>query len=367
MKDEAEDSSSKVLAPVADNSISSTLVKQPDDNASDDQDDKVKALLSDPRQEEPRSSRKGKTPVPAEVAPKRKKAKKVTTITSENKNSRPEQLANDENDDESVLRNSKRRKTKKEDDNPQIEATNNSLYENVERENSSRSRARSLIDSYRPSYPNNQTISGNDSSVIPPGPRHNPQHYPMPDRVQEYPRFLTHDHNQTPVHEHRIRGGGRTQDQTNGWQQDMKQSLPQHTPQGPKNPHNHHSRSNQAGGARNPAWSSANRPYQDSGARTPGWIQATRTYEDPAPKTPARSGYRCPTPAPRGRTPGYFVDKEPSHSWNHRDSYVDSQPRTHENSKMPNGQQQRSSQRGFTGGIHHHFEDEPDDRLFVSP
>ncbi len=366
MKDEAEEPSSTILGSVPDSSMSSKIIKQLDDNASDDQDEKSKASLSDLRHKSPKSSRKGKTPVPAELSTKRKKVKKVTAITSEKKNAR-QQLSDDSNNDEPVPQNSIRRKTKKDDDNPEIEATINSVRENVERENDSDFAARSGIDSYRPSYPDNQTLYRSDGSVVRPGPRHNTQHYPNARQGPRTPEVLgtrsqSHSGARTPYS-----GGGQTQGQKNSGQQAMKQPLPRHTPQGPKNPQHHRNHSHPAGGARNPAWSPAHPPHQNSGAKTPGGNQATRTNEDPAPRMPARSGYCCPTPAPSGgRTPAHFVDREPSRSWNRKNSHNNSQQRPNENSRTANSHLKSSSQRGFTGGTHHHFEDEHGYPLLVS-
>lgn len=384
MKEEAAEPSSTDPAPIPGNPISSTTIKQPDDGASDDHDEEIEALLSDPKHESPRPSCKAKTPAPVEQPPKKRKGKKVAANTSKILKTRTEDQSDDnEENDEAVSRHNKRRKTDNDDANPERKDTNsNSLHGSAEGVDAGHTQTRPLIDSYRPSYEDNRILYGSDGSVTRLNSRHNTQYFQNAPQGPKIPEVL--DTRQQPESGARTpyHGGRQTHPPRTPGRQNTELSPPQHAPQGPKNPHNQYNHSKQAGGARYRTWSPANRSSQNPGTKTPGWVQANRsyddagsktpgwknrTYEDAGSKTPGESQNHRPTSAPRGCTPGYFVDKEPSQSWKHGKSHFNSQQRRNENNQNPNNQQQPASKPTFTGRTHHRFKDEHDDRLFVSP
>ena len=369
MKEEAAEPSSTVPDPVPANSISSTTIKQPNDDASDDHDEEIEGLLSEPKHESPRSYFKAKTPSPVEQSPKKRKGKKVAANTSKSLKSRTEEPSDDnEENRETVSQCNKRRKIGNDNAKTEREDTNsNGLRESAEGVDAGHTRARPLVDSYRPSYQNNQILHSSNGSVTRADPRHNTQYLRNARQGPKIPevfdtRQQPESGRRTPYH-----GGRQIHAPRTPGRQDIEPSLPQHAPQGPKTPHNQYTHSNQGAGARYLAWSPANRSYQNPGTKTPGWNQANRTYEDAGPKTPGESQNHRPTPAPRGRTPSHFVDNESNHSWRRGNSRFSSQQRRNENNQNTNNQQQPSSKQRFTGGIHHHFEDEHDARLFVSP
>ncbi|ERF73994.1 hypothetical protein EPUS_03808 [Endocarpon pusillum Z07020] len=369
MKEEAAEPSSTVPAPLPGNSISSTTIKQPDDDTFDDHDEEIEALLSDPKHESPRSSCKAKTPAPVEQSPKKRKGKKVAANTSKTLKTRTEEQSDDnEENDEAVSSRKKRRKTDNDDAKPEREDTNsNSFRKTALKRDDGHTLVKPYIDSYRPSYEDNRIRYESNGSVIRPNPRHNTQYFQNARQGPKIPEVL--DTRQQPESGARTpyHGGRETHPPRTPGRQNIELSPPQHNPQGPKNPQNQYNHSKQAGGARCRAWSPANRSSQNSGSKTPGWNQASRAYEDAGSNTPGQSQNHRPTSAPRGRTPGYFVDNESSHSWKHGKSHFNSQQRRNENNQNPNNQRQPSSKPTFTGGTHHRFKDEQDTALFVSP
>ncbi|KAF7508062.1 hypothetical protein GJ744_009644 [Endocarpon pusillum] len=319
MKEEAAEPCSTVPAPFPRNSISSTTIKQLDHDAFDDHDEEIEALLSDPKHESSRSSCKAKTPAPVEQSPKKRKGKEVAANTSKTLKTRTEEQSDDnEDNDEVVSRRYKRRKTDYDDAKQEREDTNsNSIRKSAMKRDVGHTLVKPYIDSYRPPYEDNRILYESNGSVIRPNPRHNTQYSGLSDRVREYLRVL--DTRQQPESGARTtyHGGRETNPLRTPGRQKIELPLPQHAPQGPKNPHNQYNYSKQAGGARYRAWSPANRSSQNAGTRTPGLDQASRTYEDAGSKPPGQSQNHRPTSAPGGRTPGHFVDNDSSHSWKH--------------------------------------------------
>lgn len=251
------------------------------------------------------------------------------------------------------------------------------------RDSNSRFTPHRPVDSYRPSYSSNQRLFTTDGDVLPPKSTpetRSPQNAPRGPKKPEVPdttRPQQASGAKTPQW-----GGRRGHNQAYAGNHSWSQTAYQNDTPGPDShaqdtqpvpgyrgrtpSHSQPSRANQAPGARTPVHCQANHSNQAPGPRNAGYSRGGHPTQVSRAGTPASSQGNRLNQSSGGRTPAR-VDDEPSGSWGNQNAHPDRRQTITQIKKETNDPPKPYPRRGATGGTHYRFDEEEDDRVFVSP